>query len=159
MGIGSDTWIAVSAMEKEHDTKPFLDAVKKFYVISIKKMIQKFPFGDSLEILEILQPKTLTSSTIDSVIGLAKRFPQLELSDAPSLDKLREECLDYILSPSDLPTVEEYTGADKVKSHRVGRYRWEVGIIFTLAVECRFPSLTKLMMGLLSISASNACRL
>ena len=69
MGIGGDTWIAVSAMEKEHDTKPFLDAVKKFYVISIKKMIQKFPFGDSLE---ILQPKTLTSSTIDSVIGLAK---------------------------------------------------------------------------------------
>ena len=157
MGIGSDTWFAVSAMEQEHDTKPFFDAVKKFYVISIKKMIQKFPFGDSLlRDLEILKPKKLTSSTIDSVIGLAKRFPQLELSDAPSLDKLREECLDYILSPSDLPTVEEYTGADQVKRHRVGRYWWEVGVILTLAGECRFPSLTKLMMGLLSIPASNA---
>ena len=79
-------------------------------------MIQKFPFGDSLlQDLEVLQLKKLNSSSIDTIIGLAKRFPQLKLSNASSLDKLREECLDYILSPMDLPVPAEYTGADKVK--------------------------------------------
>ena len=104
IGIGSDTWVSVSALEQEHDTKPFFDAVTKFYIKSIKKMIQKFPFGDSLlQDLELLQPNKLNSSTVDTAIGLAKCFPQLELSNASSLDKLREECLDYILSPMDLP--------------------------------------------------------
>ena len=142
-----------SAMEQEHDTKPFFDSVKKFYV----KTSKNDPFGDSLlRDLEISQQKKLTSSTIDSVVGLAKRFLQLELSDASSLDKVRKECHDYILSPSDLPTVEEHNGANQVKRHHVGRYWWEVGIILTLAGERRFPSLTKLMVGLLSIPASNA---
>ena len=120
-------------------------------------MIQKFPFGDSLlRDLDILLPKELNTSTLDTVIGLAKRFPQLQLSDVSCLDKLREECLDYILSPADLPTLAEYTGADKVKRPRVGKYWWEVGQILTLDGEPRFPSLTKLMMGLLAIPASNA---
>jgi len=40
---------------------------------------------------------------IDVIIGLAKQFSQLKLSDDYSfLDKLREECLDYILSSTDL---------------------------------------------------------
>ena len=86
-------------------------------------MIQKFPFCDSLlRDLDILLPKKLNTSTLDTVIGLAKRFPQLQLSDVSCLDKLREECLDYILSPADLPTLAEYTGADKVKRPRVGKY-------------------------------------
>ena len=117
----------------------------------------KFLFGDSLlRDLDILLPKKLNTSTLDTVIGLAKRFPQLQLSDMSCLDKLREECLDYILSPADLPTLAEYTGADKVKRHCVGKYWLEVGQILTLDGEPRFPSLTKLMMGLLAIPTSNA---
>ena len=157
MGIGSQTWISIAGLEEEHDTKPFFDAVRNFYIKSTKKMIQKFPFGDSLlRDLDILLPKKLNTSTLDAVIGLAKCFPQLQLSDVSCLDKLREECLDYILSPADLPTLAEYTGADKVKRPHVGKYWWEVGQILTLDGEPRFPSLTKLMMGLLAIPASNA---
>ena len=44
MGISSDTWVAVLAMEQEHDTKPCFDAVKKFYVKSIKKNDTKISF-------------------------------------------------------------------------------------------------------------------
>ena len=52
------------------------------------------PFGDSLlKDLEILLPKDLNSTSMETVISLAKCFPQLELSDATSLDKLREEYL------------------------------------------------------------------
>ena len=116
-------------------------------------MIQKFPFGNSLLCdLEILLPKKLKAET---AISLAKRFPQLELSDS-SLDKLREECLDYILSPTGLPTPVEYTAADKTKKPRVCRYWWEVSKLVQLNGQPRFSTLCKLMMGLLTIPASNA---
>ena len=112
LGIGNDTWIAVATMEEEHDTKPFFVAVRKFYEKSIKKMILKFPFGDSLMCeLEILLPGKLKAET---ALALAKRFPQLHISDSASLDNLREECMDYILSPADLPKPVEYTAADVV---------------------------------------------
>lgn len=92
LGIGTSTWACVESLEKEHSNKQFFDAVKRFYIKSIQKMIQKFPFGDSLlRDLEILLPNKLKTSTIETAIGLAKRFPQLKLSDPTSLDKLREE--------------------------------------------------------------------
>lgn len=93
-------------------------------------MIQKFSFGDSLLCdLEILLPKKLN---VEKAIGLAKRFPQLELSDSTMLDKLREECLDYILSPTDLPTPVEYTAADKTQkppSRQILVGSWENGFV------------------------------
>ena len=62
MGIGSQTWISIAGLEEEHDTKPFFDAVRNFYIKSTKKMIQKFPFGDSLlRDLDILLPKKLNT--------------------------------------------------------------------------------------------------
>ena len=42
LGIGTDTWTSVAVLEEEHDTKPFFDAVREFYVNTIKKMIKKF---------------------------------------------------------------------------------------------------------------------
>ena len=55
----------VSALEQEHDSKPFFEAVREFYVKSIKTMIQKFPFGDAIfRELEILLPTKLTTSSI-----------------------------------------------------------------------------------------------
>ena len=35
IGIGS--WICISALEQEHDTKPFFDAVKNFYISTLKR--------------------------------------------------------------------------------------------------------------------------
>ncbi len=91
-------------------------------------MIKKFPFGDNLlQDLGIFVPDKASSYSVDTIIRLAKRFPQIELSDCESLDQLREEFLDYTLSPADLPTPQEYTAADKTKKIRIGKYWWEVG--------------------------------
>ncbi len=158
LGIGTETWAAISVFEQERNTKPFFEAVRKFYVTSIKKMIQKFPFGDSLfRDLEILLPTKLTSTTTISIaLKLAERFPQLEISDTFSLDKLREECLDYTLSSADLPTPDMYTAADGIERPQIGRYWRKVSQLLTLDRQPRFPLLYKLMIGLMTIPASNA---
>ena len=49
------------------------------------------------------------------MVSLAKRFPQIGLADANSLDQLREEFLDFKLSPTDFPSLAEYTAADLTK--------------------------------------------
>jgi len=107
--VGIHTWVVVSAVEQEQNIKPFFDAVKQIFIKSIEKMMKKFLFGDSLlRDLEILKPKKLASSTIDVVIGLANKFSQLKLSDDySSFDKLSEECLDCILSSTDISNAEE----------------------------------------------------
>jgi len=68
----------LAEIEKEHDIKPFFNAVRKFYVASIciQKMIQKFPFQDPL--LKD-QPEKTASYSVGTVLGLAiaKCFPQL----------------------------------------------------------------------------------
>ena len=112
-------------------------------------MIQKFPFGE--HDLEILLPNKLNSSSIDTAVSLAKRFPQQELCGSDSLDKLREECLDYILSPGDLPAPIEYTAADKTKKLCVGKYWWDVQKLVSLDSQPRFKNLCKLMMGLFQL--------
>ncbi len=49
----------------------------------MKKMLKKFPFGDSLlKVFGVLQ--LLIKHSVNTVLGLAKRF--LELSDNESLD-------------------------------------------------------------------------
>ena len=45
LGIGNDTWVSVAELEQEHDPKPFFTAVRKFYVASVKKMLNKFRLG------------------------------------------------------------------------------------------------------------------
>ena len=152
LGIGETTWTLIAALEEECDIAPFFDAVKKFYVATIQKMIKKFPFGDTLlQDLEILIPDKVTSFSINTIFRLAKRFPQLELSDPNSLDRLREEYLDFTLSPSELPTQTEYMAADKTRKPCVGKYWRDVGKIVTLYGQPRFPCLYKLMSGLLTI--------
>eukprot|EP00731_Ephydatia_muelleri_P014342 Em0008g62a len=54
----------------------------------------------------VLQPDKAASFSVDTIIGLAKRFPQLDLADSASLDQLREEFIDFTLSP-DLPAPDE----------------------------------------------------
>lgn len=38
LGIGDNTWVALAEVEQEHDIKPLLTSVRKFYLSSIKKM-------------------------------------------------------------------------------------------------------------------------
>ena len=47
-------WAYLSDIEEEYDPKPLFKAVRDFYVASLKKMLKKFPFGDS--ILDIINP-------------------------------------------------------------------------------------------------------
>ena len=48
LGIGKDTWISIAALEEELDPKSFYSAVLSFYVATVTKMLNKFPFGNTL---------------------------------------------------------------------------------------------------------------
>ena len=110
LGIGSSTWACLAELEAEQDLKPFFRAVRAFYISTIQKMLQKFPFSDSLlKDLGILLPDKAASYSVDTILGLAKRFPQIGLSDPESLDRLKEQFLDFCLSPMDIPSPAEYS--------------------------------------------------
>ena len=71
---------------------------------TIKKMLKKFPFNDSLlKKLEIINPEATCSNNISAIIDPSKRFPQIGLTDSSSLGKLWEKFMDFKLSPVDLP--------------------------------------------------------
>ncbi len=157
LGVGIDTWTCIRELEEEHDPAPFFSAVRKFYTASLKKMLKKFPFGDSLlKDFGVLQPDKTASYSVDTIVGLAKRFPQLELSSNESLDKLKEEFLDFQLSPGDLPPPSEYKAADLTLKPRVGAFWSRVSETKTLDGRDRFSALVKLMYGLMSVPCSNA---
>ena len=89
LGVGDATWAYLSAMEEELDPKPFYEAVRRFYVASLKKMLKKFPFGDSiLKDLGIINPDQTCTYSFSTVQSIAKRFPQLDLADSESINAL-----------------------------------------------------------------------
>ena len=51
----------------------------------------------------MLQPDKTSDNVL---VNLAKRFSQLGLADADSLDRLREAFLDFWLSSSDIPATQ-----------------------------------------------------
>ena len=156
LGLGDDTWAYIYSLEEEQDVTPFYAAVRGFYVATVTKMLKKFPFGDTiLKDLGIINPHQVRSYTFSTIKSLAKRFRQLQLDDSDSLDKLREEFMDFTLSPADLPDPSLYKSASGEKP-RAGVFWNEVGQIKTLDGELRFSSLFRLMAGLLTIPASNA---
>ena len=104
----------------------------------------------------MLQPDKTSTFSVSAVVKLAKRFPQLCLDSSDDIDSLREEFLDFTLSPTDLPTPQEYKAADGSIKQRAGSFWWEVGKLKTLDGHMRFPRLFKLMAGLLAIPVSNA---
>ena len=80
LGFGDSTWAALSAMEDEFDTKPFYQAVRDFYVASLKKMLNKIPFGDTvLKDLGVINPDKVCTYNFTTIQTLADRFPQLDL--------------------------------------------------------------------------------
>ena len=156
LGIGTNTWTCISQLEEE-DISPFFQSVRSFYVQSIQKMLKKFPFGDSLmKDLGILQPDRVNSYTVETVVKLGKRFPQLRLDDPQSVDCLREEFMDFLLCPGDLPPPVTYAAADGSNKPRAGKFWLEVSKLRTLDGRLRFGSLYRRMSGLLSIPCSNA---
>lgn len=169
LGIGDNTWAAIAVVEQEHDTKPFFASIRRFYLSSIKKMLKKFPFGDSLlNDLGILQPDKVFTYQTNTVLRLAKKFPQLELATPTCLDHLKEEFSDFLLSPSEIqpfittysawdPSFNPYRAAEKVEKSRPGAFWHKIAqSMRSLDGEPRFPLLSKLMAGLLSIPSSNA---
>ena len=156
LGLGDDTWAFISSLEEEQDVTAFFRAVRSLYVASLTKMLKKFPFGDTiLKYLGIINPHQVRSYSFDTIKSLANRFKQLDLSDAESLGKLREEFMDFTLSPGDLPDPSLYKSASGEKP-RAGVLWIEVGRMKTLDGELRFPLLFRLMASLLTIPASNA---
>lgn len=61
--------------------------------------------------------------------------------------------MDFVLSPTDLPSIKVYRTADHKKKPRAGPFWHRVG---TLNGQDRFGTLCKLMFGLLVIPCSNA---
>ena len=77
-------------------------------------MLVKFPFGDSLRDLRVIQPKHTSSFSFSTITSLAKRFPQMGINDTVALHNLKEEFQDFKLSPNDLPVLVKYKAADGV---------------------------------------------
>ena len=98
LGIGTATWAILTQLQEEHDLKPFFTAVRKFYIASTTKMIKHFPFGDSL-LKDLSSPTRRKSYSVETIIGLAKRFPQLHCNARSN----KEEFVDFTLSGTDLP--------------------------------------------------------
>ena len=88
LSIGYETWLCISTLEEEMDTKPFLLYVKAFYSATLQIFFKKFPFGDTiLQDLGILQPIKTKSYTVSTIKRFAKRFPQIELDSQDSLPR------------------------------------------------------------------------
>ena len=129
VNFGDETWLCISALEEEMDTKPFL-CVKAFYSATVQKFFKKFPFGDTiLQDLGIVQPTKTKSYTVSTIKRLAKRFPQIELDSPDSLHLLAQEFTDFLLSPEDLPALRYYKDCNEVEKLRPGLFWWEVGKI------------------------------
>lgn len=124
---------------------------------TIKKMIKKFPFGDTiLKDLGILQPEKTSSYSAATALKLARRFPQMGLSEPETLDRIEEEFNDFLLSPNDIPKPDTYHVSKTSEKPCAGSFWCKVGKIKTLEGELRFGTLCRLMAGLLTIPCSNA---
>ena len=104
----------------------------------------------------MLQPENISTFPSRKIIGLAKRFPHIGLSESASLDRLQEEFQDFKLSPGDLPSIVKYKAADRAMRSKPGLFWSEVKNMTTLDGQPRFNVLSQLMAGLLSIPVSNA---
>ena len=63
---------------------------------------------------------------------------------------------DFLLSSEDLPACRYYKDTNGTEKPCPGPFWWEVSKMKTLLGELRFPTLSKLMAGLLTIPCSNA---
>ncbi len=96
-------------------------------------MINKFPFGDSiLKDLGILNPNNTCTYSFDTIESLAKHFPQLGLNKSTSINALKDEFMDFKLSPAEHPAIDSYKSAMKDYKPKTGQFWNEVGKIKTI---------------------------
>lgn len=86
---------------EEFDDCTFFNAVRLYQTST--KMLVYFLFRDSLmKDMRLIQPHHTSHFT-------SYTFPQIVLNDSVSLDRLREEFLDFKYTPAtDLPKMKEY---------------------------------------------------
>ena len=71
----------------------------------------------------VINPDRVSSINFSTIEGLAKRFPQLGISDSQSVDTLTINFMDLKLSLTDLPSPDTYksaTGDDKPRPGKFG---------------------------------------
>ena len=95
-----------------------------FTLLCSRKCLKSYIWGFDFE---GFNPNDTCSYSFSTVESLIKCFPQLGLDDSASINALRDELMDFKLSPAERPANE------------VGKLNGEL----------RFPSLVKLMVGLL----------
>ena len=103
---------------------------------------------------------------MSTVLRLAKRFPQLILNSSTSLDHLKEEFTDFLLSQVDVeapttykacePDFTDHHHAEYVVRPCATSFWWKVGHMKSLDGEPCFSTLFKPFSGLLSIPCANA---
>ena len=116
-------------------------------------MLKKFPFGDSLmKDLGVLQPNKVTTYAEDVLLKL----PQLDLDEEDTIRLLKEEYLDFTLSPEDVPQAQNYSSVENLQRPKVGKFWKDVSSMMTFDRSPRFPTLYKLIFALMTIPCSNA---
>ena len=126
----------------------FLKFSKEVLCCFHTNMIQKFPFQ------RFLYERSRSPLALENMLyfvninfGLVNHFLQLNLADASSLDQLREEFVDFQLSPADLTSLSTYGAADLTQKPMVGNFWSAVECINTLDGKSGFNTCASLCMG------------
>ena len=125
----------------------FFRDVRSFYCAVVRKMMKIFPFDDTvLADMIVLDPAKRVDLTYAPIVRLAARF-------TPLIDQevLKEEFEDYQLMDDTEVGLEE-SGVQK----SVDRFWGKVMTMKTAMGETRFPTLTQVMVAVLSLPHSNA---
>ena len=122
--------------------------MRAFYIECCDQIIRRFPLNDPvLEGLTALSPSNRQVTSVNSILSLAARFPQIV--DPSKLDDLASEYLDYQYSPlSDSLLDETQTPVDVFWNH--------MEKCMSGSGEMLYPILSRLMKALLCLPHGNA---
>lgn len=132
------------------EMKSFLHHVQLFYIEAAKQIKQRFPIDDDiLKCLNILNPDTINSTSASTVVGLAKKFPNI-VSDN-ELERIDSEWREIqFMEPRELPSSSSEHRRDVVA------FWGTINQMTDTSGEYRFPTVSRLMTSLLSLPHSNA---
>ena len=148
LAVGSSARLFLSDIKENltvEEENKFFNSVRCFYVKIVKKMMNKFPFGD--EVLCHLSILNLNSEMKpESVRILGQNYNFVNREDT---DDLVEEATDYCLAPkSELPKFKE---GDRTDVYWLSVFKLKTG-----TGKFRFSLLGEVMKPLISIPNSNA---
>ncbi|XP_069109729.1 uncharacterized protein [Argopecten irradians] len=130
------------------DTDAFFKAVRAYFCAVCTYMCKNFPFGDEVlvnaRVADITQRKDIEFNAVNFFV---QRFPVLAGIVGESLNDLEEEFLQF--------QVHELS-QDILDSDRMDLAWYKIGkLIHPMTGNARFPLLTKVMLGILTIFHSN----